>query len=117
VILKDKYKDYKNALITLNMESLYDRRESLCFKFAKKGLKLEHFKKLFPIQKTLHGMEKRTSDKFVVNSARTERYYRSAIPSMQRLMNSYEKDLKRILNCNIVPNEFYPRKDSFVVKF
>ena len=36
VILKDKYGDYKSALRKLNIESLFDRRELLCLKFAKK---------------------------------------------------------------------------------
>ena len=116
VILKEKYKDYKNALLTLNIESLYDRRESICLKFAKKGLKLEQLKKLFPIQKSSHCMEKRSSNKFIVNSARTERYSRSSIPSMQRILNSYEKDLKKALRVMPVPNELYPC-DSLVVKF
>ena len=85
VILKDKYIDYKSALQQLNIESLFDRRESLCLKFARKGLKLDQFKKMFPIQRPLHNMEKRNTDKFLVNSARTERYFKSSIPSMQRL--------------------------------
>ena len=45
VILKDKYLNYESALQQLNIESLFDRRESLCLKFARKGLKLDHFKK------------------------------------------------------------------------
>ena len=40
---------------------------------------------MFPIQRPLHNMEKRNTDKFLVNSARTERYFKSSIPSMQRL--------------------------------
>ena len=35
---------------------------------------------------------------------------------MQRMLNCYEKDLKRALNVNPVPNKLYPC-DSFVVKF
>ena len=95
---------------------MYDRRESICLKFAKKGLKLDQLKKLFPIQKSLHCMKKRTSNKFLVNTARTERYSRSSIPSMQRMLNSYEKDLQRALRVNPVPNKLYPC-DSLVVKF
>ena len=64
VILKDKYRDYNSALKQLNIESLFDRRESLCLKFARKGLKLEQFKKMFPIQKPLHNMEKRNTNNF-----------------------------------------------------
>ena len=35
VILKNKYSDYKNALKNLNIESLCERRELLCLKFAR----------------------------------------------------------------------------------
>ena len=61
-------------------------------------------------------MKKRTSNKFLVNTARTERYSRSSIPSMQRMLNCYEKDFKRALSVNPVPNELYSC-DSLVVKF
>ena len=43
IILRDKYMDYKRALQQLNIESLFDRREALCLKFARKGLKLDQF--------------------------------------------------------------------------
>ena len=79
MILKDKYKDSISALKQLNIESLFDRRESLCLKFARKGLKLDQFKRMFPVQKHFHHMEKRNVDKFLVNSARTERYFKSSI--------------------------------------
>ena len=48
IILKDKYQDYKKALKQVNI-----------LKFAKKALRLEQFKKMFPVQKNIHGMEKR----------------------------------------------------------
>ena len=37
-------------------------------------------------------MEKRSGEKFVVNKAFTERYRRSAIPNMQRLLNGSENE-------------------------
>ena len=37
-------------------------------------------------------MEKRSGEKFMVKKAFTERYKRSAIPSMQRLLNTSEKE-------------------------
>ena len=80
-------------------------------KFAKKGLKLDQFKNMFQIQKHLHGMEKRKPNRYIENIARTERYFKSSIPSMQRLLNRYERKLKHLF----VPNEIYPR-DSLVVK-
>ena len=103
VILKDKYKDYKSALVLLRIESLYDRREALCLKFAKKGLKLAQFKHMFPVKKPKHLMEKRKTENFFVNIARTERYLNSSIPSMQRLLNRYERKFRDI----IVTNEIH----------
>ena len=115
VILKDKYSDYESALLKLNIETLYKRRELLCYRFAKKGLKLSQFKKLFPVSKSLHVMQKRNQDRFIVNSAKTERYKRSSIPSMQRLLNKYDREFKMVLKSS-VSNELYPR-GSLVVKF
>ena len=70
------------------------------------------FKKMFPVQKNLHCMKKRNQNKFIVNCAKTERYRKSSIPAMQRLLNKHEneftKALKNLVPVN-VPNEFYPR--------
>ena len=61
VILGEKYISYEFTLKNSNLESLYKRREALCSKFAKKGLKLKQFRKMFPKQNNLHKMEKRKS--------------------------------------------------------
>ena len=87
IILQNDYTSYQDALNTLALETLFDRRESLCLKFAKKGLKLAQFK-----------------DMFIVNSARTERYLKSSIPSMQRMLNKHERQLRN----NYVTDEIYP---------
>jgi len=58
VILKDKNEDYISALVKLRIESLYDRREAICLKFVKKGLKLDQLKAMFPVRKPKHKMEK-----------------------------------------------------------
>ena len=81
------------------MQTLYERRELLCYKFAKKRLKLSQFKSLFPVNKSLHVMEKRNQGKYFVNKAKTERYKKSSIPSMQRLLNKYEASFKNALKC------------------
>ena len=80
VILRENYKDYKSALKDLHLESLAERREKLCLRFAKKCLKLQKFKILFPENKKLHCMNKRKRRKFYENKANTERYKRSSIP-------------------------------------
>ena len=42
-------------------------------------------------------MDKRNASKFVVTKALTERYRRSSIPSMQRLLNNAEREKREIL--------------------
>ena len=99
VILKDKYTSYKKALSELNLEPLSKRREILCLRFAKKSLKLLNFKQMFPLSKKLHCMKQRKGRKFVQNHASTERYRKSAIPYMQRLLNE-ENDRIKNISCN-----------------
>ena len=48
IILRDQYVNYRNALEVLGLQSLDERRESLCLKFAKKCLQVEKFKSMFP---------------------------------------------------------------------
>ena len=96
VILGEKYISYESALKNLNLESLYERREALCLKFAKKSLKLKQFQKMFPKQNNLHKMETRNPLRYVVNNSNTDRYRRSAIPSMQRMLNEEDSKLKCI---------------------
>ena len=53
-------------------------------------------KAMFPKSQNRHDMEKRSGEKYSVNKAFTERYRRSAIPNMQRLLNNLEKEKKKI---------------------
>ena len=41
-------------------------------------------------------MVKRSCEKYIVKKAKTERYRKSAIPSMQRLLNQAEKEKSEI---------------------
>ena len=70
---------------------LKDRRVHLCLKFAKKCLVNEKTENIFPLTKKQHNMETRKEEKFKVNFAKTERYRKSSIPYMQRLMNEFAK--------------------------
>ena len=102
VILKNKYEDYGSALKLLNMASLKDIRSKLCLQFTKKCLKIENLKKLFPRKKTKHDMKKRTEEKFLINNIVTERYKRSSIPAMKKMLN--EEDIRlKIAMQNINP--------------
>ena len=98
LILKDKYNDYKTALKLLNLESLFERRERLCLRFAKKCLRMDNFKKLFPVRKVNHEMKKRKSEKYLIKHINTERYMKSSIPAMQRLLNLEELKMTSLLN-------------------
>ena len=86
IILKGSYVSYEQALDELKLESLYDRRELLCLKFAKKCTKSSQVKDMFPINPMLN-MKMRHPEKYKVNMARTDRLKDSAIPFMQRLLN------------------------------
>ena len=63
LILKENYENYESALKLLNLDTLFKRREKLCLRFAKKCLKIENFKQLFPVRKSKHDMHKRKSEK------------------------------------------------------
>ena len=100
LVLKEKYKDYENALNLLNIESLQKRREVLTLKFAKNGIKLNNLKDLLPEQENLRNIETRHQDKYKVNFANTDRLKNSSIISMQNLLNHDDaKDRKRKRNC------------------
>ena len=41
-------------------------------------------------------MKIRNQQKFIINSANTERYKRSSVPAMHKLLNDYDKSFKSI---------------------
>ena len=82
----------------LNIETLEDRRRSLCLKFAKKCLQVEKLKKMFPKKLTMHDMSKRVFEYYKVNRTLTKRYLNSAVPQMQRILNSDKKNSKIIFS-------------------
>ena len=82
IILKDKYLSYENALSTLNLQTLSERRVMLCIRFAQNCLKHDKSKSMFPLD------QDRNRDKFKVNFAKHSRLLFSAIPQMQRLLNN-----------------------------
>ena len=87
LIMGKNYINYKEGLKSLNLETLDDRRKSLCLQFAKRCFKKEKVKNMFPIKNNAHSMIKRKSEKFKVKRIKTERYKKSAIPYMGELLN------------------------------
>ena len=55
IILGEKYKNYKQGLDELGIESLEERRDILCKRFATKCLKNEKAAKMFPLKNTSNG--------------------------------------------------------------
>ena len=97
LILKERYIDYKNALNVMKMDTLSIRREKLCLKFAKDCVRNEKLHDMFPKNKKFHLMDMRSSYKFVVKKAKTERLQRSAIVNMQKLLNKEALEKRDIL--------------------
>ena len=96
IILGDNYISYPAALEMTGLDSLYDRREARCLKFALKSLKHPIQSKKFPPNRKLtnENPEVRNREHFHVNFARTQQYKKSAIPYCQRLLNNYFNEKK-----------------------
>ena len=97
IILKDRYIDYKNALNVIKMDSLEERREKLCLKFAKACLKNDKLSDIFPKNKKQHQMVKRGNETYQVKKAKTERLRKSAVVDMQKLLNKDALEKRNIL--------------------
>ena len=87
VILGRGYDSYSQTLKYLNIETLFERREKLCLRFAKRSLKVENFNHLFPLYSNEHAMKKRYSPKYEQAKTSSNRYKMSSIPHLQRLLN------------------------------
>ena len=88
IILKEQYISHENALRTLDLETLKERREYLCLNFARKCLKNKKMKDLFPPNDSKHIMQQREPEHFKVLFARTNRFRESPIIYMQNMLNS-----------------------------
>ena len=93
IILKDDYESYEEALKTVKIETLDNRREHLCLEFATACTKDKsaNIRDTFPLN---NERTTRNPEKFVVQYARRERLKKSAIPYMQRLLNKFNSTKK-----------------------
>ena len=83
IILQEEYSTYEQALEDLDLQTLVDRRDSLCLKFAKRCVKHPKARDLFPLN-----LDPRNRDKYHVQFAKKSRLLDSSIPQMQRALNS-----------------------------
>ena len=93
VILGDMYISYTAALEMTGLQTLYDRRQDRCLKFALKSTKIPLGKRLFPLNHVDNGRSIRSREKFKVNFARTEDYRKSTVPFCQQLLNQHFKSI------------------------
>ena len=87
IIIGHGYDSYSLTLKSLNIETLFERREKLCLRFAKKSLNVDNFKHLFPVYKNEHTMKTRYSSKYEQARISSNRYKMSTISHLQRLLN------------------------------
>ena len=73
------------------LQKLDTRRDILCLSFAKKCLKNEKVKSFFPYNNCSKKIKTRHYEKFKVNHANTERYRKSTIPYLQKMLNNEEQ--------------------------
>ena len=92
IILGETYGDYKNALQTLNCETLNTRRVKLCENFAKKASKSIRFSNWFTLNTTQPTITTRkhmkTNIKYLPVQTRTNRFKNSSVPYLTDILNN-----------------------------
>ena len=66
LILGGQYKGYRKSLTDLEIETLDERREKLCLNFARRCLRNEKNRKMFPENSKNHFMKTRKQEKYRV---------------------------------------------------
>ena len=87
IILGQRYIGYTEALHTLKLCSLAERRTQLCLDFARKLFKSNFRNWLPPLRKETPGQQTQNGGDLDTPTCRTERYKKSPIPYMCRLLN------------------------------
>ena len=90
IILGEEYISYRDALETVNLKSLEDRRVKLCTKFANKAAKNNKFKNWFKIN-ARWDRTRSAQPKFCPVWARTTRYQKSPLSYLTSILNQAKK--------------------------
>ena len=88
IILQDQYVNYELACQKFATDTLENRRTRLCYRFAVKNSKSDHsfFTKMGP-----HANTRQKRDRFYEDKCNFNRFRKSSIPYLARLLNSYTK--------------------------
>ena len=84
IILGNSYRNYDEALERLDLDTLKDRRDHICLKFAKRCTKSETFKHWFPRRPRTNT---RNDEVFLRPTVKTKRYWISSLPHLVDLLN------------------------------
>ena len=91
IILGSTFKNYEMALITLKQEKLSDRRIAAAIKFGEKCVKNPKHSDMFPKNQPGRNLRAQRMP-YKEYFCRTERMYKSSIPTITRLLNAKYKD-------------------------
>ena len=91
IMMGHRYESYQKSLIELDIQTLEERREVLCLKFAKRCLKNDKAMKMFPLNNKTSDMKTRKQEIFYVQHANTDRLQNFALIYMQNLLNENER--------------------------
>ena len=93
IILGDEYSSYMNALELLSLETLDNRRNKLCLKFAKKCEKHEKFKHWFKLKN--NNVNTRSDKlKYCQVQARLTRFAKNPISCLTNMLNEHYRKSK-----------------------
>ena len=91
IILGEDYLSYKDALRTLNLDSLKDRRSKLSINFAKKAEKDKKFQNWFRVAKYRETTRQERS-KYQKVLAKNTRFQKSPISVLTLMLNQYYRN-------------------------
>ena len=74
-----------------------ENRKGILANLQKNSLKNDKVKTLFPLNKTKHCMKKRKQQKYQTKKQNTNRYKKSALPNMRKLLNNDNERNEKIL--------------------
>ena len=93
LILRRKYESYHKSLQLLDLPTLEKRRNTLCLNFAKQCILNGKMSHLFPLNDRNKIYDIRKRQKYKIQFANTERYRKSPVIHMQRLLNEENENM------------------------
>ena len=91
IILQDKYKSYESSLKILKTQSLQERREKLCIKFALQAERHEKFSSWFKINEK-NTVTRKNPPKYCQVYSRTVKLDKSPLSYLTSILNTYQSN-------------------------